>query len=231
MKRTILFLFFCIGTGLMALAQKTPVIDTVRAPLAYVYDIDRLLITLQQDSTIFKVKLDGNPDEMIPVIGALDLRRGDTLTVCGERNSRKKIRKKDPHMLSARILSVDYAYDHDDQICSFFSMEQKPTFQGQGTNAFSEWVNSKLVYPESSKRAGHEGTVKLRFIIDQHGNLTNLEMVESSGDPALNAEAYRVVSSSPQWQPGWANGKPVKAMYTFPVIFQLMDRSVNSPKK
>ena len=63
MKRTILFFFLCIGTSLAALAQKIPVIDTVRAPLAYVYDIDRLLITLQQDSTIFKVKLGGNPEE------------------------------------------------------------------------------------------------------------------------------------------------------------------------
>ena len=40
MKRTILFFFLCIGTSLAALAQKIPVIDTVRAPLAYVYAAD-----------------------------------------------------------------------------------------------------------------------------------------------------------------------------------------------
>lgn len=231
MKRTILFLLFCIGTSLVAFAQKTPVTDTVRAPLAYVYDIDRLLITLQLDRTIYKVKLEGNPDEMIPVIGALDLRRGDTLTVCGERNPKKKIKKKDQHMLSARILSVDYAQDHDEQLCYLFSLDQKPTFQGREANTFSHWVNSRLVYPESSRKAGSEGTVRLAFIIDEDGEPKDIEIVESSGDRALDAEAARVVISSPKWQPGILKGKPVRTRYIFPVIFILQTRKTSAGRR
>ena len=70
-------------------------------------------------------------------------------------------------------------------------MEQKPTFRGRDMNSFSSWVNSQLVYPERSKFLRFEGTVLLRFTIDQDGNLKDLD-----------AEAYRVVSSSPRWQPG-----------------------------
>ena len=39
--------------------------------------------------------------------------------------------------------------------------------------------------------------------------------------PDLDAEALRVVSSSPDWTPGYVKGEPVKVSYTFPVIFQL----------
>ena len=37
----------------------------------------------------------------------------------------------------------------------------------------------------------------------------------------LDAEALRVVSASPKWEPGVQNGEPVNVTYTFPVIFQL----------
>jgi TonB family protein len=213
---------------MLTFAQKAPVIDTVRAPLAYVYNLDQLLITLWQDSTIYKVKLGGDPKDVIPAVCALDLRRGDTLTLCGERNPKKKIKTKDQHMLSARILSVDYAKDHDDQPCYLFSMDQQPTFQGRKYNSFSQWVNTKLVYPESSKRAGSEGTVRLTFIIDRDGEVQDIGVVDSSGDRALDAEAIRVVYSSPKWQPGMLNGKPVKTRFTFPVVFMLQNRKTSA---
>ena len=231
MKRTLLTFLLFTGICSATFAQKTHDTDTIRAPLSSVYDIDRLFITLRQDSTFFRVKLEGNPSDKIPALGALDLRPGDTLTLCGELNPRKKIRKKDPHMLSARILSVDYAYDHNEKPAFLFSLEQKPTFMGHDANSFSNWVNSRLVYPESSRKVGSEGIVKFRFTIDQNGDLTDLVMVESSGDPALNAEAYRVVSSSPRWQPGMIHGQAVKVVYRFPVIFKLRERKDKSPRR
>ena len=39
--------------------------------------------------------------------------------------------------------------------------------------------------------------------------------------PSLDAEAVRVVSSSPDWTPGQQKDQPVKVTYQFPVIFQL----------
>lgn len=221
MKRNFFIFFLWMAASMMAFAQKNHETDTVRAPLAYVYNIDHLLITLNVDSSKYKVQLGGKPKDEIPALGELDLRPGDTLTLYGVRNPRKKLRKEDPHMLSAKILSVDYANNHDKQPCYIFSMEQKPTFLGRDMNSFSTWVNSQLVYPERSKFLKSEGVVHLRFTIDQNGELMDLEVLKDSGDPDLNAEALRVVSSSPRWQPGWCKGKPVKTKLVFPVIFSL----------
>ena len=37
----------------------------------------------------------------------------------------------------------------------------------------------------------------------------------------LKKEAHRVVLTSPQWEPGKVDGKPVAVMYTFPINFVL----------
>lgn len=40
-------------------------------------------------------------------------------------------------------------------------------------------------------------------------------------DPALDAEAIRVISSMPNWEPGMQKGKPVNVKFTVPVMFRL----------
>ena len=83
-----------MAASVMTFAQKNHETDTIRAPLAYVYNIDKLLITLKVDSVKFKVQLGGKPKDEIPAWGELDLRPGDTLTLCGVRNPRKNSGRK-----------------------------------------------------------------------------------------------------------------------------------------
>ena len=150
------------------------------------------------------------------------------MTVAGVRKPKKHGKKGNvSELVSAAVLGIDYVYVHDERPGYYFSLDQKPSFQGGGPNAFTRWVNAHLVYPQASRNTGSEGTVKLQFTIEKDGKLDDVKVVQSSGDQFLDDEAFRVVSSSPDWQPGALHGKPVKVTYTFPVIFQLQ----NKPKK
>ena len=80
---------------------------------------------------------------------------------------------------------------------------------------------SRLVYPEPSRLAASEGTADISFVVDKNGELTNVEVLKSSGDVLLDAEALRVVRTSPKWTPGMMKGKPVKVTYVLPAIFRL----------
>lgn len=100
------------------------------------------------------------------------------------------------------------------------SNEVKPSFNGQGPNAFAKWVNDRLQYPAEASRNKAEGTTVLQFTITVTGELTNIRIVRSSGNVALDMEALRVVSESPSWEPGTENGKPKEMTLTFPVIFK-----------
>ena len=100
------------------------------------------------------------------------------------------------------------------------SGEVKPSFNGGGPNAFSEWVNSRLQYPAEASRNKIEGTTVLQFTITVTGELTDIRIVRSSGNSALDKEAIRVVSESPAWEPGTQDGKTKNVTLTFPVIFK-----------
>ena len=102
----------------------------------------------------------------------------------------------------------------------FQLVEVKPGFNGGDANKFSEWVNSNLKYPEVSKAAGEQGRVTLQFTVGSDGVVRDVKVLRGASE-ALDAEAVRVISSSPDWTPGQQDGKAVAVTYTFPVVFQL----------
>ena len=108
----------------------------------------------------------------------------------------------------------------EEEAIPFQLVEQKPSFNGGDANEFSKWVNSRLVYPEIAKENGVQGRVTLAFTVEADGRVTNVKVLRGV-DPALDAEAVRVVKSSPKWKAGRQRDRAVKVTYTFPVIFQL----------
>lgn len=103
---------------------------------------------------------------------------------------------------------------------NYNDVEVEPSFKGGGADEFSKWVNSRLKYPEIAKENGVQGRVTLQFTVESDGRVTNVRVLRGV-DPSLDAEAKRVVRSSPKWKPGMQNGEPVRVTYTFPIIFQL----------
>lgn len=99
-------------------------------------------------------------------------------------------------------------------------VEVKPKFQGADESAFSGWVSRRIIYPEAAKENGVQGRVRLQFIINTDGSVSDVTVLRSV-DPALDKEAVRVVSSSPRWQPGEQEGRKVKVVHTCNVDFRL----------
>ena len=76
-------------------------------------------------------------------------------------------------------------------------------------------------YPEEAKEKQIQGRVTLQFTIAKDGNVKDVTVAKSSGSKILDDESVRVVSMSPQWEPGKQNGEPVNVRFTFPVVFQI----------
>ena len=102
----------------------------------------------------------------------------------------------------------------------FVSVEEKPTFNGGDANDFAKWVNQNIQYPTVAQEKGVEGRVVLGFVVDENGQVKDVKVLKGV-DPALDAEAVRVVSASPKWAAGKQNGQAAKVSYTFPVVFKL----------
>ena len=102
----------------------------------------------------------------------------------------------------------------------FSDIEVKPTFQGGDANSFALWVNSQIKYPEQAKKDQVEGRVMVQFTIGSDGVVRDAQVVRGVRED-LDAEVLRVISSSPQWEPGMQDGKAVPVSFVIPVVYAL----------
>jgi TonB family protein len=95
--------------------------------------------------------------------------------------------------------------------------EKMPTFRGCGIEKFRNWVMSRLVYPEISYERKAQGTVLLRFVVDEQGSVADIEVLHSPNEDLASA-AVEAVTPSPKWTPGRdADGNPVKVYFLLPI--------------
>lgn len=101
----------------------------------------------------------------------------------------------------------------------FMVVEEMPEFPG-GTMALLEYLRSNVKYPKECRDNNIQGRVLVSFIVGKEGKITNPEIVLGV-DPALDAEAMKVVAAMPEWKPGTQNGEKVRVQYTIPINFRL----------
>ena len=117
---------------------------------------------------------------------------------------------------------VKTADNSDEQVYELpkLNPENMPKYPG-GMSAMMKFIQKNMKYPEDAKEAKKEGRVLCSFVIDKTGEVTEVKVAKSSGTQSLDDEAVRVVSLMPNWEPGTEGGKPVRVLYTIPLVFKL----------
>ena len=108
-------------------------------------------------------------------------------------------------------------------------VDQMPQFPG-GSKALMEYIHKNIRYPEDAKRNKTEGRVIARFTVKEDGNIENVNIVRGISS-SLDAEAIRVLSDMPKWQPGMQDGKAVPTLYTVPVVFRIIENGKQDSTK
>ncbi|MBP5360582.1 MAG: energy transducer TonB [Bacteroidaceae bacterium] len=101
----------------------------------------------------------------------------------------------------------------------FTYVEQMPVFPG-GEAALQKFIHDHLKYPTVSLEEGVQGTVMLRFVVNENGSVGEVQILKSL-DTYCDREAKRVVQSLPRFTPGRQQGKPVKVWFQFPIRFEI----------
>ncbi|NOQ26913.1 MAG: TonB family protein [Bacteroidales bacterium] len=108
--------------------------------------------------------------------------------------------------------------ENDEQV--FFNVDVLPKFNGGTPDSFRSFIQENLRYPIEAQKNKVSGRVFIQFDINSKGKVVNANVVRGA-DPDLDKEALRVINSSPKWEPGFKEGKPVTIRYTFPIAFFL----------
>jgi protein TonB len=105
----------------------------------------------------------------------------------------------------------------------YSQVDQKAKFKG-GNDAFSDFVNKNIVYPERSKRKRITGIITVAFVV---GKDSTISMVKSATEVTkrnaeLVNEAIRVIESTGNnWIPAMLNGQFVKSYCVVSITFDL----------
>ena len=97
-----------------------------------------------------------------------------------------------------------------------------PEFPG-GQQAFVNYLNTNIIYPEDAKEMGIEGKVFVSFVIFEDGSVQQISILLGiKGNKSCENEALRLIKRMPKWTPGKnEQGKEVKVRVKTPVVFRL----------
>jgi protein TonB len=107
----------------------------------------------------------------------------------------------------------------EDKTYEMFDIQKPPSFPG-GERELLKFLSENIKYPPLARENNIQGTVALTFVVGKNGQVTDVQIVKDIGG-GCGKEAVRVVQSMPKWNPGEANGNPVKVRFTLPVRFRL----------
>src|SRR4029077_10888004 len=99
--------------------------------------------------------------------------------------------------------------------------EVMPEFPG-GQDALANYVENNLNYPQQAIDDNTMGTVRISFVVDKDGKVTDPRIINDKKiGNGLDEEALKVVNQMPTWKPGKVKGKNVKTRLELPITFQL----------
>ena len=101
-------------------------------------------------------------------------------------------------------------------------VEKMAEFPG-GPMAMMSFLSQNITYPQEAKDNNIQGRVLVTFTVQPDGKVTDAH-VENPVNPLLDAEAIRVVSLMPAFNPALkADGTPVSVTTAVPVNFRLAE--------
>ena len=118
--------------------------------------------------------------------------------------------KETNNIVSANTVNQDSIYADVDQYAQFPG----------GLDNFYRFLGRNIRYPTDARDAKQQGRVKIQFVIEKNGSLSNIIVIRGVS-PSIYAEAIRVLKMSPKWIPAKKNGEVVREKTWYPINFTL----------
>ena len=99
--------------------------------------------------------------------------------------------------------------------------DEQAEFPG-GASAMYKFIFNNTNYPASGREADAQGKCFLKFVVNETGEISNVEILKGvPGCRDCDNEAIRVVKSMPKWKPAKMTGRAVKCYFNLPFSFKL----------
>ena len=107
----------------------------------------------------------------------------------------------------------------DSSLNIYETAERSPMFN-VSDQTFTEFVYSKLEYPDVAARQNLEGNVKLSFVVEPDGLVSDIKILNEGVSGGCNNEAIRVIGLT-RWKPAIRDKQYVRYRMSFTMNFSL----------
>ena len=101
----------------------------------------------------------------------------------------------------------------------FTKVEIKAEFPG-GAAAWKRYLERNLNYPDEAQEAGVSAVVRVQFIVDKQGKISEVVALDKPGH-GLEEEAVRIIKKGPDWKPAEQNGRKVIYKHIQSITFRM----------
>lgn len=101
----------------------------------------------------------------------------------------------------------------------FTKVENPAEFPG-GQGEWTRYLQKNLRYPDNAIDNGTQGVVRVQFVVDREGNISEVQALNDPGD-GLSDEAVRIIKKGPKWKPAEQNGRKVIYRHIQAITFRL----------
>jgi TonB family protein len=116
-------------------------------------------------------------------------------------------------------------FDTSGKIYQFLDVDKTPRpIYPKSEDSFSRFVAGNLEYPEAAFKQNLSGTVKLKFVVEPSGRISNIEIDKALGG-GCTEEAIRVVRLI-GWNPAIFNEMAVRSWMCIEITFDIAKKSV-----
>lgn len=96
-------------------------------------------------------------------------------------------------------------------------IEEHAQFPG-GRTAMMKFISENFIYPSMKCDQQLDGKVVLKFVVEEDGLLTNIQVAKGMlGCPECDEEAIRVVKLMPNWIPAKVGEKIIRSKFILPI--------------
>jgi TonB family protein len=95
-----------------------------------------------------------------------------------------------------------------------------------GSKEMIRFIKENKKYPEVSRKTKKQRKVFVTFIVQENGELTNIDVMRGGLSVELNADAIGVISVMPNWTPARIEGVAVKSRCRLPITYNLGGREI-----
>jgi periplasmic protein TonB len=116
------------------------------------------------------------------------------------------------------LLNYIFCFSQTDTAGYAFVDPETPAEYPGGVSEMSKFIMKNLHYPAAAREAGISGKSYLKFIVNEDGTISNIDVLKKvAGCPECDAEVVRVIKLMPKWKAATVNNKAIKSYFSLPL--------------